>query len=265
MAVFHMSSDGHLVRTWPASSSVDVYVHDYTGGDIYDPDLIRNKDINRWRGSSGIKIGPSADAQFKALEVHGVVIEGNQLTQLWNDLTLTAPDGQKFCLVANRSGLCYLFVNSPSVMRLRINDYFGWAKYGVKPPIRTSTIWTKCDLSSGATLVDVGQLLKNKEKEMDEMVKEKSKELDAKEKEVSVMRKLVERNKEVESLWERSVEEKDNQLAMLMERNEEVESLWEKSMQDKDRQLAMWEKSVQDKDKQLVKLMDAMQALIYEV
>ncbi|CAI0407678.1 unnamed protein product [Linum tenue] len=243
-----------------ASSSVDVYVHDYTG-DIYDPDLIRYKDNGRW-GNNRIKIGPSADAQFKALEVHGVVIEGNQLTQLWNDLTLTAPDGQKFCLTANRSGICYLLVNSPSVMRLRVNDYFGWAKYGVKPPISTSTIWTKCDLSSGATLVDVGQLLKNKEKET---VEEKSKELEAKEKEVVVMRKLVERSKEVETLWERSVEEKDNQLAMLMERNEEVESLWEKSVQEKDRQLAMWEKSVQEKDKQLVKLMDAMQALIYEV
>ncbi|CAI0407681.1 unnamed protein product [Linum tenue] len=88
MAVFHMSSDGYFVRTWPASSSADVYVHDYTG-DIYDPDLIRYKDSGRWRGGR-IKIGPSGDAQFRALEVHGVVIEGNRLTQLWNDLTLTS-------------------------------------------------------------------------------------------------------------------------------------------------------------------------------
>ncbi|CAL1372978.1 unnamed protein product [Linum trigynum] len=230
MAVFHMSSDGYFVRTWPASSSADVYVHDYTG-DIYDPDLIRYKDSGRWRGGR-IKIGPSGDAQFRALEVHGVVIEGNQLTQLFNDLSLTSSDGgQKFCLVANRNGLCFLYVNSPSVMRLRVNDYFGWAKYGVKPPISTSTIWNKCDLSNGDTLVDIVQLLKNKEKEMQEMVKEKIKQLDEKEKEVSVMRKLVERNKEVESLWQ-------------------------KSMQEKEKQLAMWEKSVQDKDKQLAVLME---------
>ncbi|CAI0406928.1 unnamed protein product [Linum tenue] len=226
MAVFHMSSDGYFVRTWPTSSSVDVYVIDYTG-DVYDPDLIRYWDAGRWRGSP-IKVGPSGDSKFRALEVHGVVIEGNQLTQLWNDLTLvgTSDGGQNFCLVANRNGLCFLLVGSPSVKRLRVNDYFGWAKYGVKPPIGTSTIWNRCDLSSGETLVDVGLLLKNKEKEM-------------------------QGNKEVESLWEKSVQEKDKQLAMVVERNKEVES--------------MWEKSSQEKDKRLVKLMDAMQALIYEV
>ncbi|CAI0407679.1 unnamed protein product [Linum tenue] len=107
MDVFHMSSDGYFVRTCPPASSVDVYVIHYTG-DIYDPDLILYKESGRWRGSSRIKIGPSDDAQFRALEVHGVVIEGDQLTQLCNDLTLTASDGHKYCLLANRNGICYL-------------------------------------------------------------------------------------------------------------------------------------------------------------
>ncbi|CAI0407673.1 unnamed protein product, partial [Linum tenue] len=171
---------------------------------------------------------------------------------LRNDLTLTAAsDGQKFRLATNRNGICYLYVNSPSVKRLRVNDYFGWAKYGVKPPISTSTIWNKCDMSTGATLVDVGQLLKNKENEMQEKVKEMRKELDAKEKEVSLMRKVVERYEEVESMWEKTMQEKDKQLAMIMERNKEAES--------------KCEKSAQEKEKQLVKLMNALRALLCDV
>ncbi|CAL1374006.1 unnamed protein product [Linum trigynum] len=202
-----------------------------------------SSDSGRWRGV-GIKIGPSADARFRALEVHGVIIKGSRLTQLYNDMTLAASGGQKLYLAANRNGICYLSVNGPYVTRLRVNDYFKWAKYGVKPQISPSTIWNKCDLSSGAILVDIGQLLKNKEKEMQEIVKEK-------EKEVLVMLKMVERNKEVESLWEKTMEDKDKQLAVLVEKNREVES--------------MWEKSAREKDKQLDKLMDAMRALIYEI
>ncbi|CAN0879780.1 hypothetical protein LINGRAHAP2_LOCUS13284 [Linum grandiflorum] len=200
-AVFSLSTDSHFVRAWPSLSSVDVFVHELTG-DPYDFEIVRSNDCVI---GDPIQAGPSNDSRYKALEVHGVKIQGHMLTQLVNDLTLTAPDGQTFHLAVNRQGLCYLFVNSAYVKRLRINDYFNWSKYGVK---RSTTIWNRCEMGSGVTMVDVAEL-KRAEEEM-------RKELEEKEKEVDVLKQLVERNKEVESMWKRSLEEKDKMLDRVM-------------------------------------------------
>ncbi|CAN1853611.1 hypothetical protein LINPERHAP1_LOCUS41095 [Linum perenne] len=246
-AVFSLTTDSHFVRTWTSLSSLDVFVHQITG-DPYDIEIVRAKDFVI---GESIQIGPSIDSNYKALEVHGVKIHGHLLTQLVNDLTLTAPDGQTFHLAVNRQGFCYLFVNSASMKRLRINDYFDWSKYGVKPQmVAIATIWNRCNMGSGVTIVDVGEL-KKAEEELREALNEKRKELEDKVKEVAVMRKLLERNDEMEAMWKKSLEEKDKELSLktqLLERSKEVES--------------MLKKSLEDKDEQLNKLMDAMRALV---
>ncbi|CAN1853609.1 hypothetical protein LINPERHAP1_LOCUS41095 [Linum perenne] len=219
-AVFSLTTDSHFVRTWTSLSSLDVFVHQITG-DPYDIEIVRAKDFVI---GESIQIGPSIDSNYKALEVHGVKIHGHLLTQLVNDLTLTAPDGQTFHLAVNRQGFCYLFVNSASMKRLRINDYFDWSKYGVKPQmVAIATIWNRCNMGSGVTIVDVGELKKAEEE-------------------------LLERNDEMEAMWKKSLEEKDKQMTQLLERSKEVES--------------MLKKSLEDKDEQLNKLMDAMRALV---
>ncbi|CAN0879771.1 hypothetical protein LINGRAHAP2_LOCUS13281 [Linum grandiflorum] len=204
-AVFSLSTDSHFVRAWPSLSSVDVFVHELTG-DPYDFEIVRANDCVI---GDSIQVGSSIDSRYKALEVHGVKIQGQMLTQLVNDLTLTAPDGQTFHMAVNRQGFCYLFVNSAYVKRLRINDYFNWSKYGVKrSPIISTMIWNRSEMGSGITMVDVAEL-KRVEEEM-------RKELEEKEKEVDVLKQLVERNKEVESMWKRSLEEKDKMLDRVM-------------------------------------------------
>ncbi|CAN1853613.1 hypothetical protein LINPERHAP1_LOCUS41095 [Linum perenne] len=190
-AVFSLTTDSHFVRTWTSLSSLDVFVHQITG-DPYDIEIVRAKDFVI---GESIQIGPSIDSNYKALEVHGVKIHGHLLTQLVNDLTLTAPDGQTFHLAVNRQGFCYLFVNSASMKRLRINDYFDWSKYGVKPQmVAIATIWNRCNMGSGVTIVDVGEL-KKAEEELREALNEKRKELEDK----------------------KSLEDKDEQLNKLMD------------------------------------------------
>ncbi|CAN1142340.1 hypothetical protein LINPERPRIM_LOCUS25973 [Linum perenne] len=197
-AVFSLTTDSHFVRTWASLSSLDVFVHQITG-DPYDIEIVRAKDCVI---GESIQIGPSIDSNYKALEVHGVKIHGHLLTQLVNDLTLTAPDGQTFHLAVNRQGFCYLFVNSASIKRLRINDYFDWSKYGVKPQmVANATIWNRCNMGSGVTIVDVG----------------KSKKAEEEDKELSLKTQLLERSKEVESMLKKSLEDKDEQLNKLMD------------------------------------------------
>ncbi|CAN1134418.1 hypothetical protein LINPERPRIM_LOCUS16106 [Linum perenne] len=211
MAVFSMATDRHFVRTWGQNSVVDVFVYEYAGPDPYEPEMIRTRDPTRWRGGA-IKVGPSVDAKYKSLEVHGVTIQGPKLTQLAKELTLTSPDGQLFHLAVNRQGYCFLYVNSTTpnnIMRLRINDYFGWSKYGVKlnQGQTWTSIWNKCDMDSLATVVDVAAM-KKKEEEMVDLLKEK-------EKEVAANRDLVEKSKELECVWKKLLDNKDKQLLLL--------------------------------------------------
>ncbi|CAN0879782.1 hypothetical protein LINGRAHAP2_LOCUS13286 [Linum grandiflorum] len=147
MAVFKLSSDKHFLRTFKGDPAVHVFEY------LDDPnafDMIRASN-SRWTHLA--KVGRHS-APFNELEVLGVTIRSNQLTQLAHDLTLTDGGGQTFHLIVNRQGLCFLYVDSPSssVMRLRVNDYFGWSKYGVNAG-QAGVVWDRWDMSSGAVLV----------------------------------------------------------------------------------------------------------------
>ncbi|CAN0879781.1 hypothetical protein LINGRAHAP2_LOCUS13285 [Linum grandiflorum] len=155
MAVFKLSSDKHFLRTFKGDPAVHVFEY------LDDPnafDVIRASN-SRWTPVA--KVAPDS-VSFNELEVQGVTIRSDQLTQLANDLTLTAEDGgQTFHLIVNRQGLCFLYVDSPSssssIMRLRVNDYFGWSKYGVNPNGgQAGVVWNRWDMSSGAVLVPAG-------------------------------------------------------------------------------------------------------------
>ncbi|CAN1176635.1 hypothetical protein LINPERHAP2_LOCUS32643, partial [Linum perenne] len=71
---------------------------------------------------------------YCVLEVNDVTFSREWVSSLANNLFITGKDGQKFHLMVNRQGLCLLDVSGDSgpVKWLRINDRFGWSKYGVK-------------------------------------------------------------------------------------------------------------------------------------
>ncbi|CAI0424277.1 unnamed protein product [Linum tenue] len=191
MAVFKLESDKQFIRT--SKGDPDVYVFEY----FDDPnvfEMIRASN-NRWRQLT--RVGPTGSAPFKVLEVLGVRIGGNQLKNLATDLTLTARDGQTFHLIVNRQGLCFLYVDSSPVMRLRVNDYFGWSKYGVSPGV--GPIWNRWDMSNGAVLVPAAAAPSS------DCWKKLAEEKD----------KLLEKSKETESLLRQSIADKDKQLAAL--------------------------------------------------
>ncbi|CAN1142329.1 hypothetical protein LINPERPRIM_LOCUS25970 [Linum perenne] len=142
--------------------------------------MIRASDSS-WRWIA--RVGHSPAASFTELEVLGVRIRSNQLAQLANDLTLTDHAGQTFHLIVNRQGLCFLYVNSPSsIMRLRINDYFGWSRYGVDNS-EVSVVWNRWDMSSGAVLVSSAS-----DGYLKKLVEEKDKQLEAKDKELAALK-----------------------------------------------------------------------------
>ncbi|CAI0396487.1 unnamed protein product [Linum tenue] len=191
MSVFRLEFDNQFLLTFLGDP--DIHVFEYTD----DPnvfEMIYDRDDSRWL--TGITVGRSPAASFRALEVFGVTIGGNKLKQLAKDLTLVDENGQPFHLLVNRQGLCFLRVRSQSIVRLRINDHFGWSKYGVNPQI--STIWSIWDMNNGAVLVappanlgeegiDVDEkkkLLEEKEKLLEEKNKLMEKMLEEKEKEV---------------------------------------------------------------------------------
>ncbi|CAN1163609.1 hypothetical protein LINPERPRIM_LOCUS32726, partial [Linum perenne] len=116
---------------------------------------------------------------WTSLEVFGVTIEGITLLNLAKDLIYTdTSTGRTIYPLVNRQGLCIMHVESNPVKRLRINDNFGWSRYGVKPP--THTMWSVCDMSNGFVLSDCGEestcdRLKNMIEEKDKLMEEKNK------------------------------------------------------------------------------------------
>ncbi|CAI0396531.1 unnamed protein product [Linum tenue] len=99
------------------------------------------------------KVSADDASCYRKLKVLGVRIHGEQLGELADDLTITGSNGQTFHLMVNRRGLCFLEIDNEMgrVKRLRINDHFGWSKYGVRP--ETSTAWSVSDMDNGAVLV----------------------------------------------------------------------------------------------------------------
>ncbi|CAL1363664.1 unnamed protein product [Linum trigynum] len=197
MSAFKLQSDNQFLRTHKGHPDV-VFVYEY----MDDPNVFEtiHASDSRWNA-------PSAVGHPAALEVFGVTIGGAKLKELAKDLTLTDPStGQTFHLIVNRQGLCFVYVASQPIVRLRINDHFGWSKYGVKP--RISTIWSVWDMSNGAVLVapppteddaaDGGEKYSALNESWKKVLEEKDKWMEEKE---SLLRKsLAEKEKEVIAL-----------------------------------------------------------------
>ncbi|CAN1853617.1 hypothetical protein LINPERHAP1_LOCUS41097 [Linum perenne] len=69
-------------------------------------------------------------------------------------------------------------------MRLRINDYFGWSRYGVDNS-EVSVVWDRWDMSSGAVLVSSAS---DGDGYLKKLVEEKDKQLEAKDKELAALK-----------------------------------------------------------------------------
>ncbi|CAL1362839.1 unnamed protein product [Linum trigynum] len=208
MSVFKMDSDTYFIRDF-VGQPTDLQVYDYTDQHT-DFDMVRHSG-SRWRQPT--IVGLSTRAQFKALEVFGVTIGGDQLKELVKDLSFSNSAGQTFHFSVNRQGLCFLIVYSQPIVRLRINDRFGWSRYGVKPQLSSrAMLWSICDMSNGAVLVPVDQLQDGTaggksvmHSCWNKLVEEKNKVIEEKE-------KLMEKT---ESLLTKSLEEKEKEVVSL--------------------------------------------------
>ncbi|CAL1372977.1 unnamed protein product [Linum trigynum] len=188
MAAFSLTSDKQFIVASYAENDPDFYVYEYKG----DPNALEATRCCEGWETDGVRVGPSEYADFTALELFGVTIQGTstQWRELTKDLKLEGFDGQAFRLVVNRLGQCFVDkVNAPSVRLLRLNDCFGWSKYGVKLPKSSvvgfsyPNVWNRCDIYSGETVVDVrGIVLEAEEAKAEVRVLRKS--LEEKQKEV---------------------------------------------------------------------------------
>ncbi|CAI0407683.1 unnamed protein product [Linum tenue] len=187
MAAFSLTSDNQFIVASYAENDPDLYVYEYKG----DPNALEvTQSCDGWE-TDGVRVGPSEHADFRALELFGVTIQGTstQWRELMKDLKLEGFDGQAFRLVVNRLGQCFVNkVNAPSVRLLRLNDRFGWSKYGVELPKSSlggyPNVWNVIfDIYSGETVVDVrGIVLESEEAKAE--VRELRKSLEEKQKEV---------------------------------------------------------------------------------
>ncbi|CAI0421504.1 unnamed protein product [Linum tenue] len=95
---------------------------------------------------------------YKDLEVYGTAIGGSTLEKLRADLF----DSQ---FLVNREGYQVMYYSSDGSKAMgvgkcsfcRLNNIFGWRKYGVKPPAITM-MWNRYDRSSGEAVVDLVEL-----------------------------------------------------------------------------------------------------------
>ncbi|CAI0396502.1 unnamed protein product [Linum tenue] len=194
MSVLKLLSNKQFITRDHRKECSDVEVVEYAG-DPRDFGMV-DLDARSWGHSS--VVGPSAEAKFEALEVFGVTIGGEQLKELVEDLKVGCSKDESHYLMVNRQGLCLLHAGGPSIAWLRLNDRFGWSKYGVRPAIETGTIWSVWDMSSGAVLVAPPLGRRGGEDTWEKVVEEKEKEMEEKE---SLLRKtLEEKEKEVVSL-----------------------------------------------------------------
>ncbi|KAL6539824.1 hypothetical protein OROHE_011595 [Orobanche hederae] len=173
MATFSLTSNNYFLRTFPHSQ--DIFVFDFKD-DITSFDIVLSPHSYF---TLRARIGDSQ--QHKALEVFGTTIHGDKLVKLASDLTLKS-GVQTFYLMVNREGLCFLSVNGTIVKRLRLNDYFGWSKFGVKPEIET--VWNKFNMFDRRIVIGLEEMKKSlseskdRETELSETLLSKSKELD---------------------------------------------------------------------------------------
>ncbi|CAI0407684.1 unnamed protein product [Linum tenue] len=179
MAVFSLSSDNYFIMASYTKDDPDCYVFQY----FYDPN---DFEITRREGRSNdwstvVRVGPSKQAEFGALEVFGVTIKGNHWNDLAKDLKVEGVDGQVFRL------------------------------YGVRVPEFTSAdVCNKCDLFTGATLVDVRGIMLAAEEAKE--VENGRMEVAMCKKELECTKELVRKSGEAESLLNKLVEEKEKEV-----------------------------------------------------
>ncbi|CAI0396530.1 unnamed protein product [Linum tenue] len=142
--------DQQFIRTFKGSRTI--HVLEYKGeADPNAFEMVHAARSTAWKERA--KVSADDASCYRKLKVLGVRIHGEQLGELADDLTITGSNGQTFHLMVNRRGLCFLEIDNEMgrVKRLRINDHFGWSKYGVRP--ETSTAWSVSDMDNGAVLV----------------------------------------------------------------------------------------------------------------
>ncbi|CAN0926145.1 hypothetical protein LINGRAHAP2_LOCUS35165 [Linum grandiflorum] len=266
MTAFELASDKQFILPSETKDDYDVFVCEYRG-DPNQFDFIRPNNSG-WDVIT--RVGISEQTKFKALKVFGVTIEGKQLAELCRDLSLQgAVNNQIIRLIVNRLGQCLIMrINNPTIRLLRINDYFGWSKYGVILPQGTPTnVWSKCDMYNGATIVDTPSIMiaveqskieaNDLKKEMEEKQKRMDNfttELEMRKKELECMKEVVKKSNEVESLLKKMVQDKEKELEIgkvdvavrekelectkeVVKMGKEMENLLMKSVQDKEREL----------------------------
>ncbi|CAN1228601.1 hypothetical protein LINGRAPRIM_LOCUS1307 [Linum grandiflorum] len=222
MAAFELVSDKQFIMASDTKDDHDIWAFEYPG----DPtrwDIIRPG--HNW--GVGVRVGNSEHAQFKSLKVLGVAIKGTQLTELARDLILDSKvDNQNFRLLVNRLGHCLLRkVNNPTIVMLRINDYFGWSKYGVTLPAATPTnVLNKHDMYNWDTVVDTratmvaGEQANGEAKELRKEFERANLEIAVCKKELECMKEMVTRGEEIESVLRKSVGDKEKELERMSHR-----------------------------------------------
>ncbi|CAL1409689.1 unnamed protein product [Linum trigynum] len=139
------------------SRTLDVY---WYKGDLNDDfQGTRGAQTHRqhWDISRQVRVGPMEE-QYKALQVFGTTVKRNKLRRLVKDLIkMRAGSAMGFNVFVNRIGLCIIIpVNGGGA--LRINDLFGWSRYGVKLPRDVGTgytVWDRVDMYTRETVLDV--------------------------------------------------------------------------------------------------------------
>ncbi|CAI0406564.1 unnamed protein product [Linum tenue] len=212
MPTFELTSDNEFIMA-STDERTDVIVLQYSD----DPtalEMIRPSPISG-ELTDGVRVGASPKAEYNALEVMGAVIKKRRLKELAKDLALPLLDGGFLPLLVNRRGLCLAAdIDHPSVWRLRINDYFGWSKYGViREVLDGGGVWNKCDMYNGAVVVDVEEAMSAVEeaRELRVALKEKKRVIQDGRSELAVCRKEVECMREV-------VEKSNREVAMVKAR-----------------------------------------------
>ncbi|CAN0839903.1 Microtubule-associated protein 1A [Linum grandiflorum] len=102
------------------------------------------------------------------LNIHGVVIRGQKLKDLYNDL-------YKYQCRVNRDGFSVFYISS-TVKYKRLNDMFPWYKYGVQP--KFNTVWDRLEMSNdkitllGSQKAEL-EALKNKVSVLNQQIRDK--------------------------------------------------------------------------------------------
>ncbi|CAI0469202.1 unnamed protein product [Linum tenue] len=206
---FTLTSDNQFVTPSGTGESLYVYLLKPVLNDVQ---LFRQGALFLTSITS-FKVGPSSE-QHKALQVFGVTIEGGRLGELARELR-AIEEGNNVYVYVNRLGLCIMLgIKHPSVTAVRINDCFGWSKYGVRVPqelIRASAAsWNRLDMFNGETVMDVGGMARAAEE-----AEELRRSLEGERVELATCRKELEWMKKNESLWSKLVEEKDKKVETL--------------------------------------------------